>query len=75
MGNLHVGNCSSSRVNTNSNVLFNDDIVKCNNIIWNAENIDEPIKLLESGKQLGISCCWDEEALVKKLECMEARDL
>jgi len=37
-------------------------------------NVVELIKLWKLGKQIGITCCGDEQEVVKELKCMEESD-
>jgi len=46
----------------------------CNNKLWKGGNTDEPTKLWEVGKQLGMTCCGNEEEVIKEFGRMEDRD-
>lgn len=65
VGSLHLGINFASRLSFNSN---DGNIVNCNNRLWNVENTNEPTKLWELGKQLWMSCCGDEDEVIKEFE-------
>jgi len=69
-----MGINSSFILSINSNTLTDGDFGICNDKFWNVEFTDEPSKLWELGKILGVSCCREENAVIEEIERIEDRD-
>jgi len=70
-----VRNSSSSKAGTLTTTISDGDINNCNSRFRDPEIMEEPTKLWELGKHMGIACRGVEEEVVQEFECMEVRDV
>jgi len=55
--------------------ISDGDIGNCNSRFRDNGIREEPTKLWNQGKQIGLQCCGDEEEVIQEYQCMEDRDL
>jgi len=55
--------------------ISNGDIGNCNSCLRYNEILEEPTKLWDQGKQIGLVCRKEEEEVIQEYHCMEDRDL
>ena len=55
--------------------ISDGDIRNCNSRLRNNEIREEPTKLWDQGKQIGLVCRGEEEEVIQEYQCMEDRDL
>jgi len=70
-----VRDSSHSCVGTNFVAISDGDINNCNSRYRESEYMEEPSKLWEIDKHIGVACRGDEVEVVKEFQCMEVRDL
>ena len=66
---------SASKAGTLSATISDGDTIICNSRFRDLDVTEEPLKLWEMGKQMGIVCRRIEEEVVKEYQSMEARDV
>ena len=55
--------------------LSDGDIDNCNLRLRESDSLEEPVKLWEISRKVGITCRKDEQEVVQEYSCLEERDL
>ena len=70
-----VRKSASSKAGTLSATISDGDIINCNSRLRDPDVTEEPVKLWELGKHIGIVCRRIEEEVVQEYQSMEVRDV